>query len=511
MAEEPIPAEERDDVEALVLTAVVAAWLVMTRSVRDKAVLVDAVWSAEAASASWASGTAYAAWSKTLTETDARLATLGLTETQRREVLARLEDPATFSWVDAAVAAVLAYAVAHAWSREKTAASVTAVLHGRALSAAGLVLPTGTPVSIDRWLLLMSRDTATQAAALVALSHPGPSKTWHAIHDRRCRPEHLAADGQTVEHPGGLFTIGGFPMRWPGDTLTAPPSMTRNCFPAGTLVSGQVEGATRRWYSGPMVVVETQEDRTLTGTPNHPVLTTRGWVALDLLEEGDYLLTYARKDDPSGSEDVDDPPSLIEEVFDAFAGTPAGIAGSCLDFHGDGSDSEIDVVGADRFLGDDEQPEADQYVAELLLPDPDLREGRLAPSGSSTQLSEARGRPPTGSVRSGSVRSSGIGGSFRLLEAVRLGYAPTIDPRSAQEGCDSGSADAVRLGEALLGLSGEVSIDPVLRIRRVEGWKGHVYNLSTATGAYSANSIIVHNCRCSVSVNPAEGPKSRKG
>ena len=57
------------------------------------------------------------------------------------------------------------------------------------------------------------------------------------------------------------------------------------------------------------------------------------------------------------------------------------------------------------------------------------------------------------------------------------------------------AADASDFSQRLLGLPGEVTLDQVVSVRRVE-WSGHVYNLSTATGAYSGNGIIVHNCRC---------------
>jgi len=43
--------------------------------------------------------------------------------------------------------------------------------------------------------------------------------------------------------------------------------------------------------------------------------------------------------------------------------------------------------------------------------------------------------------------------------------------------------------------------DPVVRVVRDETWEGHVYNLSTETGAYAANGLIVHNCRCIVALS----------
>src|SRR5262249_40357188 len=52
-----------------------------------------------------------------------------------------------------------------------------------------------------------------------------------------------------------------------------------HCVPAGTLVSGPtVEKGFRRRYEGELIVISTADGDELAITPNHPVLTDRGWV-----------------------------------------------------------------------------------------------------------------------------------------------------------------------------------------------------------------------------------------
>ena len=54
-------------------------------------------------------------------------------------------------------------------------------------------------------------------------------ETWDSSGDSRTRPDHVAADGQTIKH-GEVFTVGGYQMRYPGDTsLGAGADQTINC------------------------------------------------------------------------------------------------------------------------------------------------------------------------------------------------------------------------------------------------------------------------------------------
>lgn len=60
---------------------------------------------------------------------------------------------------------------------------------------------------------------------------------------------------------------------------------------------------------------------------------------------------------------------------------------------------------------------------------------------------------------------------------------------------ESRGAYAERGQDLLLRLSGQVELDRIVKLGRVE-WSGHVYNLSSSEGWYSANGLIVSNCDC---------------
>jgi len=50
----------------------------------------------------------------------------------------------------------------------------------------------------------------------------------------------------------------------------------------------------------------------------------------------------------------------------------------------------------------------------------------------------------------------------------------------------------------------EITSVKIREISRSE-WRGHVYNLGTQSGYYSANGLIIHNCECSVMAAVIEG------
>src|SRR3990167_1574668 len=124
------------------------------------------------------------------------------------------------------------------------------------------------------------------------------------------------------------------------------------CFGYDTLVSAfGIERAYRRWYSGPMIRITAGLGgrRVLTGTPNHPVLTARGWVVLNELQEGDYLVDGSFAERVGlGDPNVDRRPTKFGELFDSLAQSWIGKRRGYthVDFHGDWGDGEVDVVGS---------------------------------------------------------------------------------------------------------------------------------------------------------------------
>lgn len=317
------------------------------------------------------------------------------------------------------------------------------------------------------------------------------------------------------------------------------------CFPAGVVVNGPAsEAATRRWYEGELVVLTTASGQELPLTGNHPVLTSRGWVPANLLEEGDEVVRSTR---PEGAAPLVVPdhhqvPARIEDVWSALsvAGLDS-VESSPEDFHGDGQHGKVDVVRADRPLDGRILSALPQHGEQVDLAVTSGASLRLAQQGGSELLDL--------SVAASAYRAVGGGGLGLALSIAHLSHShetglagpAALDPGAHEAFGDDSTGYAVLTGEGVLArsgevgdrdllggddpelsrwdapgdaftvetaggytargrdllnrLSGQVELDRVVQLRRVK-WSGHVYSLTSAEGWHVANSLIVSNCDC---------------
>ncbi len=127
------------------------------------------------------------------------------------------------------------------------------------------------------------------------------------------------------------------------------------CLPGETLVDGAVIWAIhRRWYDGPMVEIVTSGGRKFSATPNHPMFTGRGWLPAGEITESDYLVCDSGQQDSGSSsdQDVEAPPTTLRKIFDTASAISVRKRerGTYPDFHGDGQETEVDVLYPDRLL-----------------------------------------------------------------------------------------------------------------------------------------------------------------
>lgn len=289
------------------------------------------------------------------------------------------------------------------------------------------------------------------------------------------------------------------------DEARAQGFMHPNCVPGETLVAAEtgVEAAYARWYEGEVVVIHTASGRELTITPNHPVLTSRGWVPAGELVESDHLIRYhgSVERDALSDPDHEGDETPISEVYEtlrkASGVPPRRVPVTAEQFHGDGvSDTEVDVVLADRLLRHDGQPVRLDLTPENKLLLRGVRPGTLLAQSALLQVGEAALHPAHRVMSSLDAPGTLLGAGSLVGEVPSLGWGPDLDPALTQDPSNYWPGDAVSASELWHTLAGQVALDDVVLIERSE-LRGHVYNLQTGGGWYLASGLVVHNCACS--------------
>jgi hypothetical protein len=335
---------------------------------------------------------------------------------------------------------------------------------------------------------------------------------WLAYRDGRSGDRHHERmHGKRVKL-GEHFTLpSGARMLYPGDS-DGPIGDLANCFPGDTrLMARGAARIFRRWYSGDLVEITTGRGHKISGTPNHPILTSKGWVPISALDEGCHVFSCGNSEALRGARGNDhDTPSSFEEIFRlASRGGTAVLAGSDLDFHGDGAVREIDVVSIDGELRRRLDAKVAQHRGELRFAAPGLTECALGVPGAQPEFVGGPTLPANSGMGGGRETLPLLGRGLRHSEDHRLGAGASLDAGHFQAGLNSRSGDTQALSDGLHADSAfeethdgfdrdlwSLHAPDIVVSKTVHQWAGHVFNLSTQSGSYSGNGIICHNCRC---------------
>ncbi len=315
------------------------------------------------------------------------------------------------------------------------------------------------------------------------------------VGDDRVRPEHLAIDGVTLPKEDPFWRKNTPPNGWA-------------CLLPGTIIQGAILGASKAFYSGPAIEIETESGHRLAVTANHPICGSDGFVAAQDVNECDDLWQYSIDDELSVLRAVAQQhgPSSAEEVFDAlrverlpsfeFRGRA-----SMLDFHGEAArfNGDVHVVGSYGELGLWRESDLAKSVDERDFSRAYSEHALVAGLGSLYAGCDCDWTPLGCSPGSGALAldESSIGLYPRPLDPLLFGRASQFDVGVHQKSSDCGSRHAMFLRKLVDAGAGAIRRDKVIRIRRFP-FAGHVYDLHSTTGWILANGIVTSNCRCQV-------------
>jgi SPP1 gp7 family putative phage head morphogenesis protein len=327
---------------------------------------------------------------------------------------------------------------------------------------------------------------------------------WITARDDKVRDTHLI-DGEVVR-VGEPFSNG---LIMPLDPDGSPDEVC-NCF-LGDMVPESPNGISkvfRNWYQGDIITLNFADGFDITGTPKHPILTRDGWVPLGELQKGDQVLKFFNaKDSRFGDVNIKHMVPQFSELYNSFSkvGTAMRIPGINVNFHGDFSASEVDVVGVGSHLWDESDSVFLKEQADLILSEPDLRKRML-----SLQSLFYFGRDPRlfGHTADSLMGSRAEGTSLLrggLIHSEEHGVTPISynNTGSNKSGTYSTTGHPIFGSDSFLGHASKIVtgdrhvVEAKVTGRHVKtSVEREVFNLESHTGIYICNDVIVHNCRC---------------
>lgn len=333
-------------------------------------------------------------------------------------------------------------------------------------------------------------------------------KEWDASGDacEFCAEMHGKIIGLDAEFfgLGSTMTVNGRKLDFDYQEIAGPPLHPHCVLGDSRMFALGVQAMHRALYSGQVLELALADGARLSVTPNHALLTSRGFMQAGALRKGDNVIYCGAADRViSRYPNNDDVPFRIEEIFNAArmasGVTPVSVPVSPEYLHGDAArvDGDIDIVTTDGFLQGDVETSANERLTKLLFAwrySDALafsRERDLA-----AMLLRLR-RAPDGVVSGGGqARALSLAG-VRHADGHRLA-SPALDHSLLVKPVDDGAARrAEDFSKALHRYAGTVTAQQIVDIN-VRAFTGHVYDLSTQSGMYIANGVLSSNCRCDV-------------
>lgn len=394
-------------------------------------------------------------------------------------------------------------------------------------------------------------NKATQAMAQATDRDLGITEgIWvHVPGQFSSRPTHVAMDGKKFPLSEGLYDENKYVMKKvkPGELI--------NCIPGSTEIncSSTIDKIFRRWYSGKLTALVTDDGAVTFSTPNHPILSPAGWLPADALDVGNYIVKKIEQGINGISTNQNNRVPTIQNLFDALSFKNEStliFAGSNSQFHGDGSDANVDVIDVHRLLsniGNTLFVEAAtkfgfsgaevrlipaflsgncpmDFVFDSVLPASDggmsgfcnrlskflcglsnpQRISLLATSYMYTSINEPTSNNLTATTKLFSDCIFGFtcfiqGYDFVARNIQKHTWTASVNRDNASQFPDFSTNNAFVVPD----FSGNVLEIPPrgYLFRRIikkfsRDFTGHIYNLQTKTGSYIAQNTVMHNCRC---------------
>jgi len=382
---------------------------------------------------------------------------------------------------------------------------------------------------------LQSSYAAGQWQAIEESKADMPYLMYDAVDDGATRAEHRHNDGLVLPVDDPFWDSHYPPNGW-------------NCFLPETEISGDIQGGIKRRHNGKAIKILTASGRQLSVTPNHPILTRKGWIVAGNICVGDNLLAYSNIVEPilgivTNNQELK---TSAENLFQTLKSEAfAMVQTTTLNLNDDIAfrQSDINIKAGNSKLMDNPKPIGDQYLNEGGLERTDLtgnqtaaldairssfcpiiafdtitfQGGSDAPATNIKPKSNSPGGKPFFSIESqdgefnvivprgsSSPRSTALPNDCSTilfdglpLNNFGLGSGSDIDTSIAKFSGDRGSINSDLFSYLLNTYTRQVQLDPVIKVFNFD-FSGHVYDFQSSESIVVAQGLIVHNCRCGV-------------
>lgn len=332
-------------------------------------------------------------------------------------------------------------------------------------------------------------------------------KVWLATLDSRTRDSHVALDGEEREleekFSNGLIAPAN-------DGGVGKPEECYNCFIPETNigVDSKILRSYKHRYEGEVISIKSTMGVNFTCTPNHPILTDRGWVKAKFLNEGDNLIVTSCIDNEVSGRNpyINHAFPRIDTIHELFY-MSGGKRTSDLrvNFHGDIPTSEVEIITQKGFLWSDVYTCIRKRINKFLFKYTDTP---LMRKCSFVKHFERIMRTTFGNI-------SGVRKSFPFIHR-RVSHSHIHGLRTIADSnvifgkntLNNLPTNVVLPSEIKNRLAGKIFVDNVVSVER-SYFSGHVYNLQTDDNYYFVNTsisksdgnsngimAIAHNCRC---------------
>lgn len=324
-------------------------------------------------------------------------------------------------------------------------------------------------------------------------------KEWVSVLGNTTRSSHAKIDGKRVATKE-MFSLGGVKVPWPAH-YSLPPEERINCFVGSTRLSGEIIACSRAPYEGLLREVITASGRRLAVTPNHPILSSHGFVRAGELEVGAKLLSAHTQVDGFSSDNRIVPgnheysePVTCEDVFEALAS-----------WHSIGRSIEKRGCTVNDFYGDAKSFIGKVEIASSFSSDEHLRlkprEVLGSEHGNSDFISPAFAGVATASpsgILSWPDPSFSIGlGRSRPARTLSIRVAADLDIRFLESAYEHRASELVLVRDALQRHAGFIFLDDVIEVRDVYT-SCHVYCPESVNGLVIADGILTKQCQCTI-------------